>query len=206
VVKLKVCGITTISDALTAVDCGATYLGFNFYQKSPRYITPEKTREIIGQLPPNVVTVGVFVNEPSPQDVVDILRISNTRIAQLHGDEPPEYCFRVGAERVIKALRIKENFDVKNLLNYQAYAILLDAFDVQLYGGTGKPANWAVAHEATKLTKVFLAGGLSPDNIAQAIKVVNPYAVDVNSGVESSPGRKDHKKLFKLKEQIERLG
>src|SRR5215470_10642567 len=202
VVKLKVCGLTSLEDARTAIECGAEYLGFNFYQKSPRYIAPPSARAIIQRLPDDIVCVGVFVNESRPEDVVEILRISGARMAQLHGDESPDYCASVGTERVIKALRIGDDFDARRVLDYPASAILLDAFDAKLYGGTGRTANWAVAREAARLTRVFLAGGLSPDNIVEAIHAVEPFAVDVNSGVESAPGRKDASKLEALRHRM----
>lgn len=201
-VKLKVCGITSLEDALLAIGSGAEYLGFNFYRKSPRYIAPEAARVIIEQLPGEVTTVGIFVNEAAPETVIEILKTSGTQLAQLHGDEAAAYCAAVGAERVIKALRVGDGFDVRDVLNYPATAILLDAFDKNLYGGTGKTANWEIAREAAKLVKLFLAGGLSPENIAEAIRAAKPFAVDVNSGVESVPGIKDAAKLKKLKEEL----
>jgi phosphoribosylanthranilate isomerase len=204
-VKLKVCGVTSLEDALASIDCGAEYLGFNFYPKSPRYIAPSAARDIIERLPDDVISVGVFVNEPRPEDVDEILRVSGARLAQLHGDESPDYCASVGAERVIKALRAGDDFDARRVLDYPASAVLLDAFDAKLYGGTGRKANWAVAREAAELTQVFLAGGLSPENIIEAIRAVEPFAVDVNSGVESAPGRKDANKLRRLKEEMERI-
>ncbi|HKQ73480.1 MAG TPA: phosphoribosylanthranilate isomerase [Blastocatellia bacterium] len=201
-VKLKVCGVTSLEDARAAIDCGAEYLGFNFYPKSPRYIAPPSARAIIERLPEDVIGVGVFVNEASPDDVAEILRVSGTRLAQLHGDESPAYCASVGAERVIKAFRVGDDFDARCVLDYPASAILLDAFDPKLYGGTGRTANWSIAREAAKLTKVFLAGGLSPENIIEAIRSVEPFAVDVNSGVESAPGRKDASKLQSLRHRM----
>lgn len=204
-IKLKVCGITSPEDARAAVDCGAEFLGFNFYRKSPRYISPESAKAIIEQLPRQIISVGIFVNEAQPQDVIEILETSGAQMAQLHGDESVEYCSAVGAERVIRALRVGDDFDVRQVLNYPAAAILLDAFDKKLYGGTGKTANWEVAREAAKLTRLFLAGGLSPENIAEAIRAVEPFAVDVNSGVEISPGVKDADKLKKLKEELETI-
>src|SRR5262245_19047549 len=139
-VKLKVCGITSMEDARVAMDCGAEYLGFNFYPKSPRYITPQSARSIIERLPDDIVCVGVFVNEALPEDVVEILRTSGALVAQLHGDESPEYCARVGSERVMKALRVGHDFDARRALDYPALGILLDAYDAKLYGGTGKTA------------------------------------------------------------------
>jgi phosphoribosylanthranilate isomerase len=204
-VKLKVCGITSHDDALAAITAGAEYLGLNFYRKSPRYIAPAEARTIIHQLPGEIVTVGIFVNESDPENVIEILKTSGSQLAQLHGDEDAGYCAAVGAERVIKALRIGDGFDVRQVLNYPAAAILLDAFDKNLYGGTGKTANWEIAREAAMLTKIFLAGGLSPENIVEAIRGVAPFAVDVNSGVESAPGKKDPAKLRKLKEELETI-
>jgi phosphoribosylanthranilate isomerase len=204
-VKLKVCGITSLSDAEEAISCGARYLGFNFYPKSPRYIAPASAQFIIERLPREIITIGIFVNEPRPEDVLEILRASGTLMAQLHGDEDISYCERVGADRVIKAVRTSNDFAVQSVSGFPAWAILLDAFDAQLYGGTGKTANWEIAREAAKFARVFLAGGLSPDNIAEAIRAVEPFAVDVNSGVESSPGRKDVAKLRRLREEMEKI-
>ncbi|MBO0726261.1 MAG: phosphoribosylanthranilate isomerase, partial [Blastocatellia bacterium] len=169
-VKLKVCGVTSLEDARAAIDCGAEFLGFNFYAKSPRYIEPPSARAIIERLPDDIICVGVFVNETRAEDVVEILRVSGARMAQLHGDESSDYCASVGAERVIKALRVGDDFDARRVLDYPAAAILLDAYDAKLYGGTGMTANWTIAREAARLTKVFLAGGLSPDNIVEAIR------------------------------------
>jgi len=201
-VKLKVCGVTSLEDARASIDCGAEYLGFNFYPKSPRCISPAAARAIIERLPDDVISVGVFVNEPRPEDVDEILRVSGARMAQLHGDESPDYCASLGAERVIKALRVGDDFDARRVLDYKVSAVLLDAFDAKLYGGTGRKVNWAVAREAARLTKIFLAGGLSPENIAEAIRVVEPFAVDVNSGVERAPGRKDASKLQTLRHRM----
>lgn len=204
-IKLKICGITSLEDARAAIDCGAEFLGFNFYRTSPRYVSPEAARAIIQELPGDIAAVGIFVNEAQPRDVIEILQTSGAQMAQLHGDESPEYCSAVGAGRVIKALRVGDDFDARQVLNYPAWAILLDAFDKKLYGGTGKTANWEIAHEAARLVKLFLAGGLSPENIVEAIGAVRPFAVDVNSGVESAPGKKDVGRLKKLKEELETI-
>lgn len=202
-IKLKVCGITSYEDACAAIDCGAEYLGFNFYPKSPRYLAPETARDIIIRLPPEIINVGVFVNEASPESVIGIMQQSGVQFAQLHGDEDADFCIKVGAERVIRALRAGADFNPQEALQFPAAAILLDAFDHQLYGGTGKTTNWQAANELSKLRKVFLAGGLSPDNITDAILAVKPFAVDVNSGVESAPGRKDANKLRTLRQAME---
>lgn len=197
-VKLKVCGITSLGDAQAAIAAGAEYLGFNFYRKSPRYIAPAEARVIIEQLPGEIVTVGIFVNEARPEDVIEILKKSCAQMAQLHGDEDAAYCAAVGTKQVIKALRAGADFDARHVLDYPAAAILLDAFDGHLYGGTGMTANWQAAHEAAKLVNLFLAGGLSPSNIAEAVATVRPFAVDVNSGVEIRAGVKDEGKLKAL--------
>ena len=198
-VKLKVCGITTYEDACTSIEVGAEYLGFNFYPPSPRYISPDAARDIILKLPDEIISVGVFVNEPTPEYVVEKMLISCVNIAQLHGDEDEVYCRKIGAERVIKALRPGKSFAVEDVIGYPAAALLLDAYDKKLFGGTGKIGNWEAASEIAKFTSVFLAGGLAPENIGEAIRAVRPYAIDVNSGVETYPGRKDKTKLQALR-------
>jgi phosphoribosylanthranilate isomerase len=204
-VKLKVCGITSLYDALDAVSCGAGYLGFNFYPRSPRYLDPATAQFIIERLPREIITVGIFVNEPRPEGVIDILRATGTLMAQLHGDEDEAYCERVGADRVIKAFKTSDDFALRRIAGFPASAILLDAYDAKLYGGTGKTANWDMAREAAKAARVFLAGGLSPANITEAIRAVEPFGVDVNSGVESSPGRKDIAKLKRVREELDKI-
>jgi phosphoribosylanthranilate isomerase len=206
IVRLKVCGITTFEDAKAALDCGADYLGFNFYRQSPRYISPERVREIIGLLGPpdgGVQTVGVFVNESRPEHVVNIMAASDVRLAQLHGDEDAAYCASIGADRVIKALRVNDSFNPQAVLEYKVSAVLLDAYHPSLYGGTGQEFDWSLAREAAGLARIILAGGLGPHNIADAIRTVTPFGVDVNSGVESSPGRKDVARLRLLKKEME---
>jgi phosphoribosylanthranilate isomerase len=198
-VKLKVCGITTYEDAMHAIDAGAEFLGFNFYAPSPRFIAPENARAIIEQLPPEIINVGVFVNEARPELVHQKMMLSGTTVAQLHGDEDEMYCRIVGASRVIKALRIGRNFDQESLTGFPASAFLIDAFDTKLFGGTGKTSNWDIARDIAQTANVFLAGGLTPENIGDAIQAVRPYAVDVNSGVETYPGRKDKDKLQALR-------
>lgn len=203
--QLKVCGITSLEDALVAIDCGADFLGFNFYERSPRYISPASAKSIIDAAVSGtkgaVTSVGVFVNCES-QEVLRIMEESGVALAQLHGDESPEFCQEIGPERVIKALRIGDDFEARDVLKYPAAAILLDTYDKAIYGGTGRVTNWSKAREAASLTRVILAGGLSPDNIASAILEVKPFAVDVNSGVESAPGRKDPNKLKQIRVQM----
>ena len=140
-IKLKVCGITSYEDACAAIDCGAEYLGFNFYPKSPRYLAPETARDIIIRLPPEIINVGVFVNEASPESVIGIMQQSGVQFAQLHGDEDADFCIKVGAERVIRALRAGADFNPQEALQFPAAAILLDAIVQQsrraTYSGDG---------------------------------------------------------------------
>lgn len=204
-VKLKVCGITSIEDALAAIECGAEYLGFNFHPPSPRYIEPRAARLIAERLPAGIVTVGIFVNVPEPARVLGILDEAGVSMAQLHGDESPDYCREVGPGRVIKAVRPAPGAGPDGLMDYPAAALLLDAFDKNLYGGTGKTADWELAARIAARRRLFLAGGLSPENLAEAVARVRPFAVDVNSGVEISPGRKDHARLRILREVLEKI-
>ena len=197
-VKVKICGITNPDDALAAVEYGADALGFVFYEKSPRYVTPQSVAKIINELPPFVMTVGVFVNENSSK-IKEIMQITGLNIVQLHGDESREMCNIW--PRVIKAFRMREFTDLERLKDYNVSAYLLDAYDSNIPGGTGQAFNWDIALEADKLGKVILAGGLNPDNIAEAVKRVLPYAVDVSSGVEKEKGKKD---MDKMKLFIER--
>lgn len=202
-VKLKVCGITSPADALQAIEFGADYLGFNFYPRSPRYLPPERAREIVEGLPERIIPVGIFVNEESPGEVLRLMRESGVRLAQLHGDEDADYCAAVGADRVIKAFRVGHDFQPSRVMEYPVTAVLLDGFDPRLFGGTGKTVDRAIAAIVARQTKVFLAGGLGPENILEAVRQVRPYAVDVNSGVESAPGIKDATKLALLRRQMD---
>jgi phosphoribosylanthranilate isomerase len=192
-VRVKICGITSIEDALAAVEAGADALGFVFYDKSPRFINPVRAAEIILRLPPFVQTVGLFVNEDAEQ-VNWTADYCGLDVVQLHGDETPEDCLEVN-RRVIKAFRIQNNISIEPLGKYQVSGFLLDAWSPDAYGGTGRSFNWELARAAMQYGHVILAGGLSPENVAEAIKVVNPYGVDVSSGVESALGKKDAEKV-----------
>ena len=193
---IKICGITNLDDALVAVDAGADALGFNFYRPSPRYIEPSSARQIIDQLPSRVLSVGVFVNEDKPETVKAISTEAGVGAVQLHGDESPEYCGDLSAWYVIKALGVKEGFDAHLTLDYAVDAIMLDASHHKLRGGTGQVVDWSVAKKVNDLgTRLFLAGGLSPENVRDAIATVNPYAVDTCSAIESVPGKKDHDRV-----------
>jgi phosphoribosylanthranilate isomerase len=194
---IKICGITNLEDARAAIDAGADWLGFNFYLRSARFIAPKDARRIIEQLPQTVRTVGVFVNEDEPETVARLADEAHVSAVQLHGDESQAYCRALLRERfVIKALRVGENFAPESALEYEADAILLDAYDAQARGGTGRTINWQVARRTRELVpKLFLAGGLSPENVAEAIAEVEPFAIDACSGIESAPGRKDAQRL-----------
>lgn len=190
--RVKICGITNVEDAMQAVEAGADALGFVFFDESPRHIAHERAREIIERVPAFVTTVGVFVNEPAWR-VEEIMRLTGLDVAQLHGDESPEECSKF--RRVIKALRVEKMTDLEPMQSYHVSAFLLDAFSKGEYGGTGRVFNWDIAVEAKKYGSVILAGGLNSDNVAEAVKYVRPFAVDVSSGVEAEKGIKDHEKV-----------
>jgi phosphoribosylanthranilate isomerase len=191
-VRVKICGITNLDDALGAVEAGADALGFNFYRRSPRYITPQDARRIIGRLPESVLAVGVFVNEAEPETVARMASDANLKAVQLHGDESPAYARALKNFLVIKALRVSEDFVPERVTEYETEAILLDSFDRRERGGTGRTFDWEVARRVRELVpKLYLAGGLSVENVAEAVERVEPYAVDACSRLESAPGRKD---------------
>jgi phosphoribosylanthranilate isomerase len=193
---IKICGITNLEDALAAVAVGADTLGFNFYKPSPRYITPQGARAIIEQLPGSPLTVGVFVNE-APDAVRTIANEAGVRALQLHGDESPDYCRELASDTyVIKSLAVSDSFDPKLACAYQVDAIMLDTRDNHLRGGTGRVFDWSIAQQVSQIVpKLYLAGGLSPENVAEATKKVRPYAVDACSALEDRPGTKNHERM-----------
>ncbi len=195
-IRVKICGITRVEDGLHAVREGADALGFVFHGASPRNVSPEQAETIISKLPPFVQAVGLFVNADSAfvNDVSDRCRLD---LVQLHGDEPPDYCETI-RRRVIKAFRIMDIASLDPIANYRVAGILLDAFSPRVYGGTGLTFNWDIALEAGKYGPIILAGGLTPENVRQAIEKAAPYGVDVSGGVESAPGRKDPEKVRKF--------
>lgn len=203
-IKVKVCGITNGEDALAAVESGADALGFVFYEKSPRYVVPAIAGQIIAELPPLVVSVGVFVNE-GLATVRSIMDTCHLGMAQLHGDENASYCHEL-SRPVIKALRLKNRESLLALAEYQGRGsvrgFVLDTFSELAYGGTGQVIDWTLAAEVAKSTPILLAGGLTADNVTEAIRVVRPYGVDVSSGVESAPGKKDRAKLRAFLEAV----
>jgi phosphoribosylanthranilate isomerase len=191
-VRVKICGITNIADALVAVEAGADALGFNFYSRSPRYLQPEQARAIIKQLPSNILAVGIFVNE-SRELIEHMLDFAKLHTLQLHGDETPEMCNQLGRKKVIKAFRGRARFDPETVKPYANGPILLDAYDPDLAGGSGRTVDWRLARRVREIgAPLYLAGGLTVENVAEAIVSVEPYAVDVCSGVERAPGLKDH--------------
>ena len=192
-VRAKICRVTNRDDALCAIDHGADALGFNFYEKSLRYIAPEKAGEIVFDLPPFVTPVGIFVNA-SEREIDIAVKLAGLRAIQLHGDEPPEACLG-HAVPVIRALRVGRGFDVQALGSYLVNTFLLDTEKEGSYGGTGETFDWTKAVAAKVYGRIILAGGLNPDNVQEAIEQVGPYAVDTSSGVEAEPGKKDHKKV-----------
>jgi phosphoribosylanthranilate isomerase len=192
---VKICGITNLDDALTAAVAGADALGFNFYKPSPRYITPQHAREILERLPASLLTVGVFVNEESDA-VRAIAGEVGLRALQLHGDESPEYCRELASYYVIKTFAVSDAFDIQALEPYKVEAIMLDTKHNSLRGGTGRVFDWSVAREvASMLPKLFLAGGLSPENVKNAVEIVHPFAVDACSALEDRPGIKNHERM-----------
>ena len=191
---IKVCGITNLNDAHAAVAAGADALGFNFYKLSPRYIAPESARGIIDTLPGSILTVGVFVNEESPEAVKAIANRSGVKAVQLHGDESPDYCRALNS--VIKNFSVSTSLDIEQIRAYEVDAIMLDTKDNRLHGGTGRVFDWSIAQQVSRIVpKLYLAGGLSPENVAGAIEMVHPYAVDACSSLEDKPGIKNHERM-----------
>jgi phosphoribosylanthranilate isomerase len=205
-VRVKICGITNKSDARAAVDLGASALGFNFYEKSPRVVAPADAWAIRQTLPPDVQAVGVFVDW-KPTAVVALAQALQLTAVQLHGDESPRdagFCARRVA--VIKAFRVGEGFSLAEMRKFRSAAhLLLDAAVRGQYGGTGRIANWDLARKVAKSRPIFLAGGLTPENVAEALRYVRPYGVDVASGVESRPGKKDRGKMREFFQEVERV-
>lgn len=197
--RVKICGITNWADAKAAIDAGADALGFNFYAKSARRISISHAREIIRHMPKNVSAVGVFVNAQE-SEVLRTAKAARLNAVQLHGDESPRTVSRISQRLpVIKAFRVGPGFRTKHLQEYvDASAFLLDGFDAKALGGTGQTFNWRIANEAKRFGSIILAGGLKKENVATAIREVQPFAVDVCSGVEAAPGKKDAKKLRSL--------
>ncbi|MCI0554998.1 MAG: phosphoribosylanthranilate isomerase [Anaerolineae bacterium] len=190
---IKICGITNLEDAKFAVKCGAHALGFNFYEKSPRFIKPEEAADIIQRLPEHVSKIGVFV-KADQRYIHDVISAAKLSAVQLHGTEGPDDLidYEVSA---IKVFRVMNDFDVEVMRNYVVDAFLLDTHHDTLYGGTGQTFNWNIAVKAKDYGRIILSGGLTPDNVEAAVRFVHPYGVDVCSGTEKHPGKKDHTKI-----------
>lgn len=204
-VVVKICGITNATDGIAAAEAGADVLGFVFYDASPRSIRIEAAAEIIRQLPPFLVKAGVFVDAP-PDLVVSAIEQCGLNLLQFHGTESPEYCAQFGLMSM-KAFRIRDEASLQPLKEYPTEAWLLDSYTPGRVGGTGETFNWDLARHAQGLGKpIFLAGGLTPLNVAEAIERVRPYGVDVSSGVEITPGKKDHDKVRAFVNAAKRAG
>jgi len=192
--KVKICGITNDDDAIKACLRGAWAIGFIFDKKSPRYISASKVRKIVDKLPPFITPVGVFVNQRE-RAVKDVCRFAGITTIQFHGEETPQYCGRFKDHKIIKAFRVNEKFDGKEVAKYDVDAYLFDSYQEDAHGGTGKTFNWDIITAYTFKRPIILSGGLDAQNIKEAVEKVEPYAVDVSSGVEKSPGQKDPRKL-----------
>lgn len=204
--RVKICGITNIKDATDAVGLGANMLGFIFYNKSKRYVEPRIVREIINELPAQVRKVGVFVDEPAAT-VLSVATDCGLDTLQFHGDETPEYCAAFEDNyKVIKAFRVKDRESLKDINAYNVDYYLLDTYSEELKGGTGKPFDWKILKDFELLKPVILSGGLAPDNVKKAIEDVAPFGVDVSSGVEASPGKKDAHLVGKFIENVRKAG
>lgn len=190
---VKICGITNADDARVAADAGADMVGFIFYPPSPRYVTPEQVRLIVETLPPHIVTVGVFVNETTAT-VSRLVAASGVQMVQLHGEEAPEVCHAL-PWRVIKAFRFTPQVRPEMMGAYAVAAFLVEGFHADFYGGAGARADWHQVAALQTYGRVILAGGLTPENVQEAIRIARPYGVDVGSGVEAAPGKKDWHKV-----------
>ena len=204
-VRVKICGITNAADALAAIDAGANFLGFNFYEKSPRHVSEAEAAKIRPRLPKRVEAVGVFVDAPTAK-VAALCKSLKLDAAQLHGDESPEIVAEVARSFTVwKAFRVDPDFPLGTLEEYAgASAFLFDATHTGQYGGTGHTTDWDVARRAAVGHRIILAGGLNVENVAAAVRIVRPYAVDVASGVESKPGRKDHGRMREFIQEVRR--
>ena len=201
--RVKICGITRMEDALEAADLGAAAVGFIFFRESPRYIAPEDAARIIRNLPPFVTPVGVFVNET--RDAVSrAIERSGVRSLQFHGEESPEETTGYPLP-VVKSFRVGDDFDPAAIARYALPAYLLDASVRGMYGGTGRTFDWRKAVEASRFGRIILGGGITPENAAEAVRAVHPYAIDVSSGVEASPGIKDSRRMRALFESLRSL-
>ena len=198
--RVKICGISEFEDARDAALLGADAIGLNFYANSPRYVDPSKAATIIEKLPPFVTVVGVFVNHPDPQNLEDFALSLGLHAVQLHGNETPDYCSMIQRVKVIKALRVDSTFRVDTLRTYGSRTFLLDGCSP----GAGQAFEWDRAFGANAFGSIIIAGGLNAENVAQVVSTLHPFGVDVASGVESKPGRKDYEKMRRFIEAVQR--
>ncbi len=203
-VKLKICGLTNAADVQAAIDAGADYLGFILYPMSPRFVSPAKAKELIKKVPRKIKKVGVFVDSP-PNQIIELMEFCGFNIAQLHGEESAGDALEIGSERVWKAMALNTAEDIELAAKFPAAAILADSIGPAQRGGTGKKCDWTRAAEAARRFKLILAGGINPENVADAAKSVKPFAVDVCSGVEASKGIKDHRKILELAAKLKSI-
>jgi phosphoribosylanthranilate isomerase len=198
VVKVKICGITNLEDAQAAVKAGCDALGFIFYKKSPRYISPRKACQVIAQLPAQVATIGVFVNsrQKTVKRIAGFCRLS---MLQFHGNESPAFCRRFKGYKIIKTIKVKDKIDVQKLLRYDVFAFLFDTWAQDQMGGTGRQFDWSLLKHLSGIkAPLFLSGGLSQKNVKRAVRLYRPDWVDVSSSLERRPGKKDHGRMKKF--------
>lgn len=203
--KIKICGITRCEEAIAICELGVDILGFILYPPSPRYISPDKIKDIIKEIPPLVKTVGVFVNT-TKSDLLKIVNESGIDTVQLSGDESPEYCQSLSNTGLhwIKSFRIKDKLELNYLNQFRSKYFLLDAWSEKEYGGTGKSFNWEIATKASQKYQIILAGGIDAKNVGKAVEQIKPYGIDVSSGVELSPGRKSIPAIKDLLNEVEK--
>lgn len=200
--RIKICGITNKIDAVGAAGLGVDMLGFVFYKNSKRYVEPAMAEDIINELPPRIGKVGVFVDE-TRENVVKTAEDAGLNMLQFHGNETPEYCaYFKNKYKVIKSFRVNTKDDLKHVNNYAVDMLLFDTYKTDVVGGTGETFDWKILKDFEILKPLILSGGLTPANISSAIKEVAPYAVDVSTGVEASPGKKDITLMKKFVEKV----
>jgi phosphoribosylanthranilate isomerase len=206
-VKVKICGITNLADAVNAGKAGCEALGFVFFKKSPRYIAPEKANQIIKELPPGLIKIGIFVN--AKRDYIKkVARLCNLDMLQFHGNESPEFCAGFGNYKVIKSFRVRSKIDFSRIKKYKTFAYLFDTLSPKKIGGTGRTFDWSllIKHAGCADKPIFLAGGLDENNVSGAIKTVKPEWVDTSSGVEKEPGIKNHGKMKRFIKKVKSFG
>jgi phosphoribosylanthranilate isomerase len=197
-VRVKICGITNLGDALSSIKAGCDALGFVFYKKSPRYITPEKASRLIRQLPARIIKIGVFANARE-KTIRHIAQLCHLDMLQFHGNESARFCDKFRNYKIIKAFRVKDRIDLAKIIRYSTFAYLFDTFVESKLGGTGKRFNWNLCADLAKIKQpIFLSGGLTAKNVKQAIKTLHPDWVDVSSSVEIRPGKKDYNKIVRF--------